>query len=247
MDTIGRVICYGKTMVSANSWHCKKHVGINRLYYIYSGIGGYEHNGNKYPLRAGNLYFIPYTADFTPFCDASDPIVHTYIDFELIPPIVTNEVITMEANKNNKIASAVSVFTLGGEISNHCDLSALYDDLMFWELCKTSMIYLVNEIALTNRIQKITDEIVIKSLEIMHLRMHEKLTVNGIARECYMNPDSFIRRFSRIVGVTPRTYLKNIRLQTARCLRESGMNLSQIASETGYSDASTLSHALRSQ
>jgi transcriptional regulator GlxA family with amidase domain len=104
---------------------------------------------------------------------------------------------------------------------------------------------LVNGIALANQISKITDKIVTKSLEIMHARMNEKLTVNEISQECYMNPDSFIRRFARIVGITPHTYLKNIRLQTARCLRESGMSLTQIASEVGYSDASALSHALR--
>ena len=77
--------------------------------------------------------------------------------------------------------------------------------------------------------------------------MGEKLTVNGIARECYMNSDSFIRRFFRVVGVTPHAYLKNIRLQAARCLRESGMSLAQIADEVGYSDASSLSHALQGE
>lgn len=247
METIGRIICYGSSTAPVNAWYCKKYIGINRLYYIHSGIGGYEHNGTVYPLRPENLYFIPYTVSFTPFSDANDPIVHTYIDFELIPPIITNEILSTEANKSNQIASAVSVFTLGGTMSNHTDLSPLLEDPLFWELCKASVVYLVNEIALANQIPKITDKVVTKSLEIMHTRMKEKLTINEIAHECYMNPDSFIRRFSRIVGITPHTYLKNIRLRTARYLKESGMSLSQIASEVGYSDASALSHALRSQ
>jgi AraC-like DNA-binding protein len=245
METIGRILCYGSNTAPSDSWLCKKNAGINRLYYIHSGIGGYVHNGKNVPLQPGNLYFIPYTVSFTPFSDGNDPIVHTYMDFELIPPIITNEIISMEASKSNQVASAVSVFTLGGTMSNHTDLSALYEDPLFWELCKASVIYLVNEIALANQISKITDKIVTKSLEIMHARMNEKLTVNEISQECYMNPDSFIRRFARIVGITPHAYLKNIRLQTARCLRESGMSLTQIASEVGYSDASALSHALR--
>ena len=247
METIGRVICYGSDIAPTNSWYCKKYIGINRLYYIHSGIGGYEYNGKTVPLQPGKLYFIPYTVSFTPFSDGNDPIVHTYMDFELIPPIITGEILSMEANKSNKISSAVSVFHLGGTMSNHTDLSPLLEDPLFWELCKTSVVYLVNEIALANQIPKITDKVVTKSLEIMHTRMKEKLTINEIAHECYMNPDSFIRRFSRIVGITPHTYLKNIRLRTARYLKESGMSLSQIASEVGYSDASALSHALRSQ
>jgi len=245
MENIGRVICYGSATAPANSWYCKKHVSINRLYYIHAGTGGYEHNAKVYPLRAGRLYFIPYTADFTPFSDVNDPIVHTYIDFELIPPIITDEILSTEASQNDKISSAVSVFALGGAMSKHCDLGALYQDPPFWELCKASVIYLVNEIASVNQIPKITDEVVLTSLAMMHTRMHERLTVNKIARECYMNPDSFIRRFSRVLGVTPYTYLKNIRLQTARCLREAGMSLSQIASDVGYSDASALLHALQ--
>ena len=247
METIGRIICYGSSTAPVNAWYCKKYIGINRLYYIHSGIGGYEHNGKTVPLQPGKLYFIPYTVSFTPFSDGNDPIVHTYMDFELIPPIITGEILSMEANKSNKISSAVSVFHLGGTMSNHTDLSPLLEDPLFWELCKTSVVYLVNEIALANQISKITDKVVTKSLEIMHTRMKEKLTINEIAHECYMNPDSFIRRFSRIVGITPHTYLKNIRLRTARYLKESGMSLSQIASEVGYSDASALSHALRSQ
>ena len=245
METIGRIICYGSDTAPSDSWYCKKHVGINRLYYIHSGTGGYEHNGKTIPLQPGKLYFIPYTVSFCPFSDENDPIVHTYMDFEMIPPIITNEILSMEANQNKKIASAVSVFHLGGSISNHTNLPALYEDPLFWELCKTSVIYLVNEIALANQIPKITDKVVTRALEMMHTRMQERLTINELARECYMNPDSFIRRFSRIVGITPHSYLKNIRLRTARYLKESGMSLAQIASEVGYSDASALSHALR--
>ena len=79
----------------------------------------------------------------------------------------------------------------------------------------------------------------------MHTRMNERLSINNIARDCYMNTDSFIRRFYRITGVTPHAYLKTLRLRTARYLKESGMNLAQIAAQTGYSDPSSLSHALK--
>ena len=75
--------------------------------------------------------------------------------------------------------------------------------------------------------------------------MNERISINDIARECYMTPDSFIRRFSRTVGITPHSYLKELRLRTARYLKENGMSLSTIAIETGYSDASSLSHALK--
>ena len=247
MEIIGRIVCYGSENAPADSWYCKKHVGINRLYYIHSGTGGYTHLGKTYRFLPDTLYYIPYTADFTPFCEAEDPIMHTYIDFELIPPIITDKVISLSAKQSDKLWSAVSIFVQGGTMTGHNnrDLSPLYAEPLFWELCKASIIYLVNQITVSNEIQKITDEVVIKAIETMHTRMNEKLSVEDIARECYMIPDSFIRRFSRAVGITPHAYLKELRLRTARYLKDSGMSLSQIASETGYSDSSSLSHALK--
>lgn len=247
METIGRIICYGTSAAPANSWHCTEHIGINRLYFIHSGNGGYWHNGEKYPLLPNHLYFISYTADFTPFCDFNDPIEHTYIDFELIPPFITDEIIYIKVSEDEKLLLALSAFTLGGTMSNHCDLSTLHNDQAFFELCKMSVIYLVNQIAKENNIQRITDEVVTKSLEIIHNHLHDKLSVKELARKCHMSPDHFIRHFHQIVGTTPYAYIKNIRLRTARCLRESGMSISQIANEVGYSDAASLLHALQNE
>ena len=247
MELIGRIICYGAQKASANSWYCKKHVGINRLYYIHSGTGGYIHLGKSFRFLPDTLYYIPYTADFTPFCDAEDPIMHTYIDFELIPPVIIDRIISLDAKYDNRVWTAANVFIQGGEIlgSNSRSVSQLNSDPLFWEVCKTSIIYLVNKITSANNITKITDEIVIKAIGIIHTRMNERISINDIARECYMTPDSFIRRFSRTVGITPHSYLKELRLRTARYLKENGMSLSTIAIETGYSDASSLSHALK--
>jgi AraC-like DNA-binding protein len=203
--------------------------------------------GKSYRFLSDTLYYIPYTADFSPFCDAEDPIMHTYIDFELIPPIITDKVIFLNAKHSNNLWAAVNVFVQGGKMigKNNRDLSNLYADPLFWELCKSSIIYLVNQITVTNEISQITDEIVLKAIDIMHTRMSEKLSIEAIARECYMIPDSFIRRFYRTVGITPHAYLKELRLRTARYLKDSGMSLAQIAFETGYSDSSSLSHALK--
>ncbi len=249
METIGRVSCYGSGHVRSTPWDSTKSIGINRLYYIHSGIGGYTYRGESYPFVPGYLYFIPYTIDFSLFSDANEPIHHTYINFELIPPIITNQVLSMNVKDNECLTSAVKVFELGGIRMRHnrSNLSALYADTPFWELCKAGILYLVNQIADANGVQKITDSIVLEALTTIHTEMSGKLSVNRLAKNCYMNPDSFIRRFSRVVGMTPHAYLKNLRLRTAKHLRASGMNLSTIASEVGYADASSLAHALRNE
>lgn len=247
METVGRIICYGSTVAPADFWYCTNLVGINRLYYIHSGTGGYMHKGQSYDFKPNTLYYIPYTADFAPFCDASDPVLHTYIDFELIPPIISKDIFALDASKSDELSAAINVFVMGGELvqKNGGNLSMLFDDVPLWSLCKASVIYLVSRIASENGVEKITDKTVIKALECIHTKMSEKISVEYIARECYMNPDSFIRRFYRVVGVTPHAYLKNLRLRIARYLIEAGMSLSEVASQTGYSDAASLSHALK--
>ncbi len=247
MEAIGRIICYGTSTAPSKLWHCSDYIGINRLYFIHSGRGGYWHNGEKHQFLPNHLYFISYTADFTPFCDEDEPVVHTYIDFELIPPFITNDIIHIEVKESTKITSALSVFTSGSLMSKHCDLSSLRDDPGFFELCKMSVVYLVDQIAKDNNIKRISDGIVIKSLEIIHSEMQNKVTVKDLALKCCMSPDGFIRHFRRIVGITPRAYIKNIRLRTARCLKESGMGASQIAEMVGYADASSLLHALQNE
>ena len=247
METVGRIICYGSSPAPARDWHCKKHVGINRLYYIHSGVGGYRHKGREYPLISGKLYYIPYTADFIPFCEEADPIYHTYIDFELVPPIITDSVVCLDADKSETVSAATRIFIAGGEANKNDarSLAAFLGDQAFFEVCKASIVYLVNRVVTENGIRKIEDGIVIKALEMMHTRMGEKLSVRDMAKDCYMSTDSFIRHFSHVVGVTPHAYLKNIRLITARYLRESGAPLTQIAREVGYADATSLSHALK--
>ena len=249
MESVGRIVCYGSKTAPPGFWYCMKHVGINRLYYIHSGSGGYVSGGKTYRFTPNTLYYIPYTADFSPFCDENDPVLHTFIDFELIPPILTNKIFSLEVKDDERILSALSVFVLGGKtVENESgELAALFADTSLCELCKASVIFLVSKIASENRIEKITDKVVIRALERMHTSLGEKLTVNDVARECFMNTDSFIRRFSRVVGVTPRAYLKNLRIRTACCLKETGMSLSEIALEVGYSDASALAHALKSE
>ena len=247
MESIGRIMCYGQGTPPPGAWDCTKHMGINRLYYIHSGTGGYRNGGKEYAFCAGSLYYIPYTADFVPFCEESDPIVHTYIDFELLPPIISDRVLSLSTKESNTLAAALLAFELGGgrPKKNHTDLSAFYRDPPLGELCKAAVIYLTDRIASANEVKKISDETVISALEIIHTRLHESISVSHLAQSVYMNEDSFIRRFHKVVGTTPYAYLKNLRLRTALYLRNSGMGLAEIAKEVGYSDASSLLHALK--
>lgn len=247
MNNIGRIMCYGHCKAPAESWHLTKHHGINRLYYIHSGTGGYIHNKKTYNLESGCLYYIPYLSDFTPFCSSSDPTLHTYIDFELIPPIITKNILKLNTFGNEKLLAAVKIFEVGGK--NYYPLCSKIDDnqreKFFWKLCSSNILFLISEITKANGVSPLEDALIIKAIEIMHSRISDNISVREIANICHINEDSFIRRFSKTIGATPYSYLKNLRVRTALNMRDNGFGLAEIAHKTGYSDASSLLHALK--
>lgn len=248
MAIIGRINCYGHSLVP-QGWKFQKYTGINRLYYIHGGSGGYRHNGKELPFLKERLYFIPYSADFEPFCDPDDPILHTYVDFELIPPVLTDEILIADVDEENMALAALSVFVAGGKClyDKKFLTSEFFSDSAFRALCSESILYLVNYIVKKNEIKPINDEIVAFALEQIHTRLSEPLSIKELALACYISEEAFIRRFKKKVGTTPYSYLKELRQRTALCLREAGMSYAQIANQVGYSDSSALLHALENQ
>ena len=91
MEELIAFAVYGKSYVAKN-WNKRFGLGGNHVYYVHSGVGGYEEYGVKKPFEAGRIYFFPVTAKALPYSDEADPVLHTYCDFELVPPILSTEV-----------------------------------------------------------------------------------------------------------------------------------------------------------
>ena len=103
------------------------------------------------------------------------------------------------------------------------------------------------QISEENGFLPVNDEIVIDALEYMLGNIHEHIKIRDIAKRYYISEDVFIRRFSKVMSITPYAWLKNIRLKTARSLLDNRSSLTAAAAAVGYSDASALLHALKRQ
>ena len=244
MWKIGRINACGKKYAPIK-WELKTNVGNNRLYYIHSGVGGYVHKKKHVEFAQGTLYYIPYTADFTPWSHEEEPILHTYADFELIPPILSDEILTMRLDG----ATAKSALGAFEAISNACTRKELLiremseSDPARQLLC-ASILYLTELVAKQNGIAQIRDEVVLEVLSILHARLAEPITVGEIARLCHRDEDALIRRFTKVMGTTPYAYLKDLRLRQAKILRSEGHSWQRIVAEVGYRDSAALLHAL---
>ena len=244
MTEIGRVNCYGHCAVP-DRWVAKVYNEINRLYYIHAGKGGFMHKGKFTEFKVGHLYFFPFLVDVEMVSDKTDKIVHSYCNFELIPPIIAGEVLEYDPKGDEMTESAISVFVAGAKARKRSTASLKFDiNDDFDRLCKNAISYLAAKTAQSGGASAIDDPAVIETIKLIHSDFSGDITVSGLAKSCYMNVDSFIRRFRRVIGMTPYAYLKKLRIRTAFYLRDLGMPLEKIARQTGYSDSSSLLHAL---
>ncbi|MFF8958384.1 helix-turn-helix transcriptional regulator [Streptomyces sp. NPDC014894] len=86
------------------------------------------------------------------------------------------------------------------------------------------------------------EHLVQRSIDTMHHRFHEPLTLDDLARSARVSKFYFLRVFSRVTGVTPGRFLSAVRLQEAkRLLRTTTLNVADISAQVGYSSTGTFS------
>lgn len=234
-----RMRCVGRREVP-QPWLTVPAEGVNRLYYIHSGTGGVLREGRKIPFEPGKLYLLPAFSRLETYTDPAHRLVHTFVNFELIPPILSTEVPELDPRTDDVTYAA---FLLFDRLAGRREEEPLTEEET--QLLESTVGYLALKAAEQADAMVLADETVIRALEIMHHRMGEKRTIADIAAECYMSPDGFIRKFTRAVGVTPYAYFRNLRLRAAAALRESGATAAEAAEKCGYSDASALLHAMK--
>ena len=224
----------GECRVNEN-WQTTVNRGINRLYFISGGSGGHIKEGKRIPFLSDTLYFLPPFAEIQTYTD--EPFLeHSYVNFEMIPPIISSEVIALKIDTDPIISQTVSLFT------ELCKKSTRRLSKSEKELLSSCVLYLCERAAEQSGSHFADDEIIIKALSLMHSDV--TASVKSIAEACYMSTDGFIRRFKRCIGKTPYAYIKLLRLRAAEECRQRGMSLSETAEACGYSDASALLHAL---
>lgn len=84
-----------------------------------------------------------------------------------------------------------------------------------------------------------------QSKSFMERYLSEKIELEKIAAEAFMSRFHFIRIFKRVYGVSPRQYLKDLRINKGKELLKQGVNISQVCFEIGYDSLPTFSNAFK--
>lgn len=78
-------------------------------------------------------------------------------------------------------------------------------------------------------------------IELLHARLAEDVSLDELAAEAQLSAFHFARMFKQSVGVPPRVYLTQLRIEKAcKLLKETDAPITQIALEVGYSSNQVL-------
>jgi len=72
-----------------------------------------------------------------------------------------------------------------------------------------------------------------------------RIDLKEMAAKASMSRFHFIRIFQQIYGVTPRQYLRDIRISKAKELLKKGLSVTQTCFEVGYESVTTFSNAFK--
>ena len=246
MNTYCFIRCIGKFKVP-DMWKNTTNGGMNRLYYIVDGEGGYYLRGKRYSFKKKHLYLIT-AYDNIPTWSSYETdearLNHLFVNFEIIPPIITKEVIEFDPSTDPTVELALSILdkiieNSKWKINNLSDTELRY--------LKATVVYIVNTMITACNVKTLDDKILIRALEKMHKELASDISIRDIAEKSFMSYYGFIRKFKNALGVTPYTYLKQLRIRTATALRDEGATLEEIAERCGYSDATALLHAISNE
>ena len=86
------------------------------------------------------------------------------------------------------------------------------------------------------------DELITDIQQWLHDHCNQPIKLTELARQYQLNPRTFNRRFKQAIGSSPKQYLTELRLTQAKdLLRQSNLNISEIANQVGYDDYSYFS------
>jgi len=84
------------------------------------------------------------------------------------------------------------------------------------------------------------------ALNLIHTEADKKWTVDSLCNASAMGRTAFTRKFTEIVGITPKAYLTNTRLMKARFkLQNSNESTIAIAEDAGYNSEAAFSKAIK--
>ena len=233
------------------SWENEQVPLINTIYIINGGTGTYTENGVTRPFKKGYAYFLPATCSHIRSQDEENPLDHTFVNFIYHPMFQFNRVYEIPIDLSQDLYTLFSSMEL---IVN--SLSSKHHTGFYWidnisenspslRLLGFCMKELLHTISKTYSCNSYSNKTVNTVITYIHEHYAEKITLEDLAEQVYLNKCYLIKLFKETMHCTPYQYLQSIRVNHALAMKAGGMSYSEIAEKTGFTTLSSLYRALK--
>ena len=240
----------GRRTVGQN-WHCiiqpdfqpTCFFGKNRFHYVHSGSPTVYCGEKKYVLQPGKLYFFPQNLSFRAEMALDMEYDHTAIDFVAFPPTNMTKPMEIDLDASPLLRSAFKI------LAEMAEITPMENYLHKNEYTPIAESYILSFIKLVNKfspIDVVSNPFIIDVLNYIHQNYDKDLTIEELAERSNYQRQFFIRKFKKIMQVTPYKYIKDYRMSTAfYLLQQNKCNASDVARKVGYNDISGFSRAFK--
>ena len=241
---------------------CKFHKEDHSIFFLEETTLTYIAKGTKYMIVNGQEFFLK-TNDL--LCIPKNSVVFTYIPkqepgFESINMLLTPTILQDKLPALNRITKPNLINSF---ISEPKQRSIKKTFLAFKKkLTHLNLTDLEKKAIYTNCIVEILNKIQVKDTH-KHFRelksedlekiktvliesIYKPMSIESIANQCHMSTSTFKRKFELTFGIPPKTWKRNICLQTAYFnLKTSNRKVSDIINSVGFENFSHFSYAFK--
>ncbi|MBQ6824906.1 MAG: helix-turn-helix domain-containing protein [Clostridia bacterium] len=222
------------------------------LVYILSGEVTHEIDGERYPLKRGDILFMNVGCTHA----FSSSVEYCYVNILFTPQVLTNPHIFLALTAFNELCHDAPFGKLSFYGQERAEAEAIIQGMLtefkekknHWEEMVGNRLHIlllmmlrktelgVAEGELSDMWQKIA--------EYIDRNLDQRLTLSSLAEQWYYNPSYFSRCFKEQFGMTLTEYITRKRLEHAKqLLTATTLSLDEISEQTGFADRAALAHA----
>ena len=203
------------------------------LHYVVSGYGTFEREGASYQVRTGDIFVIPPKLETYYQADEETPWSYIWIGF-------TCDSLPAALEPVLHCPKAGIIFERMKQCCEFESGKSAYLCGMLWQLMSVIM---EKPVARTNE-----SDYIEKALSYMNTEYVRGITVSEIADNLNLDRCYFSTLFKKSLGISPRKYLLNLRMEKAAAIMaENGGTPTIAAVSTGYADICQFSKMFKSK
>lgn len=219
----------------------------SKLYCIFSGSCTIKISEKEYIGRTGDCFLIPKNVPHSYESDTKHDFGEWWIHFEVFPNSDIFERLQLPYMLRAKNKSKT-------ELLFKKYVSALKSKLVSDRLlAKSALLEILAEYIKTaapkeDEAAREGNSCMDSVLQYIHSNISKQISVSELSALIQMHPNHFIRFFKTHTGYTPASYVKKVRMDTAKSLLEgSELNVSEIAEKVGIGEATYFSKIFKEQ